>query len=238
MRDLKRLNIFVKIMLLPYFLFVEVLDIKVIKFIRLVLWDIIRHEKRLPYGVWMFVGLGGYGKTISMVEYLERMRKKHKGIKIYTNFEYDNQDGRLDNWKQLIEIVNEKGVIFAFDEISGTFNAKEWKTFPLEVFTLLAQSRKMKKQIICSAQSYEDVDVAIRRKANLIIECRTILGRWTFNRAFERPEYERGIETSGTKKRRVRCWRRSFVQDDSIRNIYDTYEQIKALTGLTHERVS
>ena len=226
---------FVKILLIPYYMLVEVMNIKIVKFIRLVVGDIIRNEKQKPYGVWMYVGLGGSGKTLSMVEYFERMKKKHPGIKIYTNFGYSGQDGRISCWMDLITIKSKAGVIFGFDEISGTFSAKEWKNFPHVLFTLLCQSRKMNKQIVCSAQSYEDVDVNIRRKCNIIIECRTLMRRWVFQRAFERQEYERGMENSGTKRRRVRSWRYSFVGDDELRGKYDTYEQIKQLQELSFE---
>ncbi len=215
-----------KVLLIPYYFVVELGNIKIIKFIKLVVLDILRYEREKPYGVWMYVGLGGSGKTISMVEYFDRMKLKHKGIKIYTNFEYKGQDGRIESWMDLVNISDDNGVIFGFDEVSGTFSAKEWKSFPHVLFTLLCQSRKMKKQIVCSAQSYEDCDVSIRRKCNTIIECRTYFRRWVFQKAFERHEFERGMEHSGTKKRRVRSWRYSFIADDYIRDRYDTFEQI------------
>jgi hypothetical protein len=215
---------------------IEIGNIKLIKFFRLIIKDIIKGERIKPYGVWMYVGLGGSGKTISMIEYLERMKKKHKGIKIYTNFEYKNQDGRIRGWRDLIDIKDDNGVIFGFDEISGTFNAKEWKNFPYEIFTLLCQSRKMNKQIVCTAQSYDDVDVAIRRKCNYIIECKCLMGRWIFNKAFLRNEYERGEDHLGRKKRRLRAWRYSFVAGDELRNMYDTYEQVELMLEGDHTR--
>lgn len=58
------------------------------------------------YGFHIFCGLGGSGKTISIVNYLLAMKQKYPKLKIYTNFYFPAGDGIIKNWKDLIEITN------------------------------------------------------------------------------------------------------------------------------------
>lgn len=58
------------------------------------------------YGFHIFCGLGGSGKTISIVNYLLAMKQKYSKLKIYTNFFFPAGDGIIKNWKDLIEITN------------------------------------------------------------------------------------------------------------------------------------
>ena len=51
-----------------------------------------RSKKFDGYGVYMFVGLPGSGKTISVVEYLNGLKKKYgDDLNIYTNFRYKHE---------------------------------------------------------------------------------------------------------------------------------------------------
>lgn len=58
------------------------------------------------YGFHIYCGLGGSGKTISIVNYLLAMKQKYPKLKIYTNFYFPAGDGIIKNWKDLIEITN------------------------------------------------------------------------------------------------------------------------------------
>lgn len=60
------------------------------------------------YGFWCFCGLGGSGKTISMVDYLIQMRKKYPKLLILTNFDCNVADRKIENWKDLLETINIK----------------------------------------------------------------------------------------------------------------------------------
>lgn len=191
----------------------------------------IRMRTKMPnvYGVWLYVGLPGRGKTVSMVEYLYRMKKKWGDkIRVYTNFGFALEDGPIKHWRDLLEIEHNVPVIFALDEVQLTFNSRAWRDFPPEMVTLLTQNRKMEKQIVCTAQSFERVDKVFRELTHFVIECRTLAGRWTFQRAFETTEYMRGQESVRGPKR-MRAWRYSFVQTDQIRDMYDTMRRLDSL---------
>ena len=58
------------------------------------------------YGFHIYCGLGGSGKTVSIVNYLLKMRQKYPKLKIYTNFYFPAGDGIIKSWKDLIEITN------------------------------------------------------------------------------------------------------------------------------------
>ena len=72
------------------------------------------------YGFWCFCGLGGSGKTISMVNYLVKMREKYPQLLILTNFDCDVADKKIESWRDLLETTN-----IQVDEISY----KKYKRF-------------------------------------------------------------------------------------------------------------
>lgn len=58
------------------------------------------------YGFWCYCGLGGSGKTISMVDYLCRMREKYPKLLILTNFDCNVADRKIISWRDLLETTN------------------------------------------------------------------------------------------------------------------------------------
>lgn len=158
------------------------------------------------YGFWLYSGLGGKGKSISMVEYLCRMRKRYPDLKIYTNFYFEYADGHIDKWQDIVELENYKlieiskdkynrlgestrvfkdgkyykkehlGIIFGFDEIHLTMNCRRWQDAPDNLLEYISQQRKLHKQIIASSQSFNRVDVLLREQANYVIDCFSLFG--------------------------------------------------------------
>lgn len=201
---------------------------KFFNFLYWVLKDIRNRPPRRPWGVWVFVGLPGSGKTLSMVEYLERAKLLYPDVKIYTNFGYEKENGLLNDWKQLIDIENgSDGVIFALDEVQDIFGRKGWAKMPDSILSVFAQNRKLAKQFICTSQSFSNVLVDLRRISNFIIECKTWAGRWVWQRAFHSEDYQ--SDHDGIIRRRIRAWRYSFIATDEIRNLYDTYKVIETI---------
>lgn len=83
---------------------------KLIDFIRWKLYDllmlIINGQKFNLFGVTIFCGRQGSGKTIGIVEELERIKYKYPKCLICTNIHYIRQDIPLVDWRQLLEIRN------------------------------------------------------------------------------------------------------------------------------------
>lgn len=70
--------------------------------------DIIKSDKGVfrGYGFWAFCGLGGSGKTLSIVEYLSRIKKKYPNVLILSNFNLKFADGKINSWQDLIDVTN------------------------------------------------------------------------------------------------------------------------------------
>lgn len=205
--------------------------------------DIYRRIKNPPpihlYGVWLICGLWGYGKTITLTEYLTEMRAKY-GDKIYisTNYGFSGEDFPIDSWRDLLTNYD-RPVIFGYDEIQNEFHSRDYKNFPYELVKLLTQNRKGHgKQIIGTAQRFNNVDKQIRDLCSHVIECRRAwFGRVTKTRKYDIDDYAMFLnEIDVVKKRKIPCIRRSFIQTDDLRNSYDTLQMLE--TAKTKEYVT
>ena len=49
---------------------------------------------------------GGSGKTLSIVEYLYLLKEKYPKLLILTNFDCFFADGKINSWRDLLEITN------------------------------------------------------------------------------------------------------------------------------------
>lgn len=187
-------------------------------------------RKFTEFGVTMYCGQQGAGKTVAMVEYLERMRKKYPKALILTNFGYIHEHQSFDDWQQFFKVRNgEDGVIFAIDEIQNEYNSSNWKTFPEGLLTQITQQRKQKIKIVCTSQVYTRVVKQLREQTFEVVECRTLGGRWTFTKAFDAWEYEAVIDNPEKKNKLRRAWRRNFIQDTNLRDLYDSYSVVQKM---------
>lgn len=222
--------VFVLIRLYPFFL-------KMLVFLRWRFIDLrwrVKQGRRFfrEYGLTMYCGRQGAGKTVSMVEYLEQMRVKYPGCKIYTNLKYEHETEPLNGWEMLLNTRDPAGVIFAIDEVHAEFSSNAWKDFPPELLREISQQRKQRVKIIASAQAYKDVVIQLRRQCFDVVECRTLGERWTFQRCFDAEDYNSYVDSNATADRKFkfkRKWRRSFVQSDHLRELYDTYAKVDAM---------
>lgn len=183
------------------------------------------------YGVYMFVGEVGEGKTLSAVNMIEEEVAKNPEVKVYTNFHYKYQDGEINHWTDMLEVPSFS--IIALDEIQNTFDQRSWQSFPPQIVELLTQNRKWGSReegrppgvrLIMTTQDYENTDVFIRRLCNYVIQCRAFFkGRMIVNTMYRRKVYEQ----SETKRRNAgRKW---FVGSDELRESYDTYRILESM---------
>lgn len=191
------------------------------------------------YGIWLYCGLYGQGKTMALTEYLTRMRRKY-GDKIYisTNYGFKDEDFPLSTWRDLLTTYD-RPVIFGYDEIQNEFNSRDYKNFPYELVKLLTQNRKGHgKQIVGTAQRYGRVDKTIRELCTHVVECRrAYFGRVTKTKQYDIDDYEQMLaETDVMRKRKTPCVRYKFIQTDELRNSYDTLQMLE--TAKTKEYVS
>ena len=207
---------------------------KVVDYIR----QIKNPEELHLYGIWLYCGLYGQGKTMALTEYLTRMRKKYGDkILISTNYGFSGEDFPLLSWQELLTEYD-RPIIFGYDEIQNEFNSRDYKNFPYELVRLLTQNRKGHgKQIVGTAQRFCRVDKVIRELCTHVIECHTFCGRWTFLKKYLIENYEEMIAQNNVgRASKVPKTRYSFVQSDKLRNSYDSFQMLDS--AKTKEYVS
>ncbi len=183
------------------------------------------------YGFTFFVGRQGAGKTISMVRYLDVMKKRYPHCLIVTNFQYRQSDYIMTDWRDLLTIRNgTDGMIFAIDEIHSEYDSSKWNDVPEYLLSEISQQRKQRIKIIASAQFFTRVAKPLREQAATVVNCSTWMKRLTRNKEYDALEYALIIDNPLVAKKKIRPLRKfSFVQSDFLRNSYDTYEKIERM---------
>ena len=190
-------------------------------------------QKFKPYGLKMFTGRQGSGKTVSLVNMANELHKEYPKAKIYSNFDYLYADGRLESLNDLLTIRNgADGVIFLFDEIQNEFSSNTSKDFPESLLSTITMQRKQNIVILSSSQVFTRVSKPLREQCYEVIECKTFMGRWTKMKCYDADDYNYMIDNTDPKKKykTPKKWKKSFIQSDSLRNCYDTYEVIQRLS--------
>ncbi len=91
----------------------------------------------------------GSGKTMGIVEQLERIKVAYPKAIICTNIHYIKQDLPLTDWRQLLELRNgTDGVVFVIDEIQNEYDNSKWKDFPERLVVCNNTTKKAKNKNI------------------------------------------------------------------------------------------
>mgnify|MGYP004476049933 FL=1 len=238
--------------------FFEKLNIKIIEvpilrfltmfidFLRWKIYDLflslINGKKFNLYGVTCYCGRQGSGKTIGVIEQLERIKKVYPECLICTNINYIKQDIPLTSWLQLLYLRNgDKGVVFVIDEVQN--NGLDWSKFPETLLQVITMQRKQKIKIYLTSQVYKNVVIQLRRQCFEVVECKTFLGRWTRHKCYDADEYNNIIDiaTPEKKMKLQKKWKYSFIQSNFLRDLYDTNQIVDTLKDydklLTDEKV-
>ena len=182
------------------------------------------------YGLTLYANKQGSGKTLSLVEYLERMKKKYPKVKVYTNFGYTRQDGPITGWKDLISLRNgSAGVIFAIDELQNEWDSNAYKDVPEWILGEITQQRKQYVKIVSTSQVFTRVAKQFREQCFDVVECNCLAGRWVFQKSFDAYEYEAVISNPDKKLKLHRRYRRTFIADDRLRSLFDTRLKISRI---------
>lgn len=175
------------------------------------------------YGLHMFCGEQGSGKTVSVVETLLRMKKIYPKCKIRTNMSYQHEDAPFNHWKQLVN--NDNGIygqIEVIDEIQSWFSSMQSKDFPVEMLGEISQQRKQRKMLVGTAQVFSRIGKPIREQTAFVYLPLTVLGCLTIVRV-SKPRYF--DDEKQVFKRYIKTY--FFVHTDEIRNAFDTYKKIQ-----------
>lgn len=196
------------------------------------------NQKFTEYGMTLFTGHQGGGKTMSLVIELERYRAKYPKIYIATNFGYKYENESLRRIDDILDVVqrvkadpNYIGLVIGWDEIQNDFD-NGTRTFPVSLLRTITQQRKQGIKMLATSQVFTRVAKAIREQTYSVVECKTLLFRWTFQRWYDAEEYEYNINNPMQRKKMFAKKKFSFIQHNDLRNLYDSYAVIDALTDL------
>lgn len=180
-----------------------------------------------PAGIWVFCGPQGSGKTLSMVQCLQRMVKEYPKAMVCSNIDIKGLDVPVipfTEYEQLLTLSNGiNGIIFAIDELHVLWNSLESKEIPISEMATFCQMRKDRRVILGTSQVYSRIAKPIREQLQYVIECRNFAQILQWNEILD-PAYS--IEKDGSlqaDKVATRIW---FHRPELYRS-YDTLFKVE-----------
>ena len=234
-----------KIIFLLFFLFLCIISPFVRMFIKNIpfeyfyslkdLYEYFRYkkwEKWSLFGITLFVGMFGHGKTLCMT-HQARMIYKHYGEKVrfFSNYELKNIPYTpLINFQQLVEIGEEEnqrddiiGTVVLIDEIENVLSHRNYANFPLELLATITQQRKLSVVIYASCQRFFMVDRIFRGISTYVADCNKIW-RWQNLKYYDAWDYENAGANAVILKPKINKW--WFVRNAD----YDSYDTSRMKT--------
>jgi ATP-dependent Clp protease ATP-binding subunit ClpX len=219
---------------------------KLIKFLKYICLDTVKNVKLArsgikkfdDYGLTLFEGCQGAGKSISMIKQLNDYRNEYGNeLFIATNCDFKFQDMQLEKFEDILLAVQRSkelgcvGCVIGWDEIQNDFD-NQTRTYPIAILRTITQQRKQGIKILATSQVFTRVAKVIREQTFEVVHCKTFLNRWTFQKYYDAIDYEyyiANIEKNEKAEKLHPKMRYNFVQDDEIRSLYDSYAVIKSL---------
>lgn len=205
----------------------------IIDYFRLKKWKIFNE-----YGISMWIGMFGHGKTLSMTHKCTKLYKKYgDSIRFISNYKLNDIPYiPLINFEQLVDLGEEEscpyqGTVVCIDEIENLLSHRNFANFPLELLHMLTQQRKKKVVIFCSAQRFFMVDKLWRSITTRVYDCNKY---WRFQnmKIYDAWDYENAMNPQ-LLRARGNIW--YFVRNRDFA-AYDTSQMI--LKGSAEDFIS
>lgn len=180
------------------------------------------------YGIDMYIGMFGHGKTLSMVHDTRLIYKQFgDSIRFISNFKLNGIPYiPLINFNQLVDLGEEEdsqyqATVVLIDEIENLLQSRNYASFPLALMHMLTQQRKKRVYIMCTAQRFFMVDKLWRSITTNVYDCNKI---WRFQnmKVYDAWDYENGMNPQLLQNKGNIWW---FVINNDY-NSYDTSEMI------------
>lgn len=170
------------------------------------------------FGVWVFVGAQGQGKTLSMVRQAYLLHKKYD-VDVFSNF-----DMSFSQYVRNIEscFYNERCVC-CIDELGIVSNSKHSKDSNELLLRTTGQLRKKHKLILTTAQQLFMVNKDVRSQSCYYIESSCKFGRLFINKY-----YIPVIGSDGNIKKSLPHKIDMFLGTEGLFKLYDTYQAINS----------
>lgn len=189
-----------------------------------------------PYkGIVVYEGNQGNGKTISLVHDTLCIMRQYPKCALLDNLgivtELQNEHHNLDHWKQLIELNNGIfGYVVCIDEFQNWCSNKLYKSSSvcsaIDLLSIVTQNRKNRRIILGTCQKFFMLDKSVRTQCSEIRSCFTLFG--CISGYIRKAPY---FDGEGNIKQVKFKGIRLFVHSTELRNSYDTYKVIQALSS-------
>lgn len=214
---------------------------KMPKFLIYLFYDFIKYiylkqyKEFYGWGIHLYVGRFGAGKTNTAVHYVYRKCKKYKQLSVLTNIKLTN----FPKWTKILELKTAQDILNApdncivlVDEIGTIFNSRDFSSGKLAVpkvlFQHLCQCRKRHMQIIGTVQKYNLLDKQIRDISASVTVCKCSFGH-PFSRlvrtfTYDVDEYDMYMSNRMYNPKLLASG--VYIQSNLCRNLYDTSELV------------
>lgn len=210
-------------------------------FFAYIIYDfLIRRKLRLykeffGWGIHLYTGRFGSGKTITMCQYAYNLCVKYPQLSILTNLKLDNfpVHTRILHLNHATDILNAPSdCLVLIDEIGTIFNSRDFssgqKSVPKSLFQHLCQCRKRNMMILGTVQKYNLLDKQIRDISADVNVCVPFLSH-PFTRSvkvytYDVDEYDMYMSNRMYNPRCVN--KQMFIQSNLYRNLYNTEQLI------------
>lgn len=190
------------------------------------------------WGLHLFMGRFGGGKTISAVRRCYNICKTHKGVTVLTNltltnFPEDTNIIPLKNSDQIRQLPDKSIVLI--DEIGTIFNSRDFasnkKSVPKPVYQVILQCRHRRIMLLGTVQRWNLLDKQLRDIADTVTECHSYLpdpfSRYTTCTEYDAQQYDKWFSNPLLPIKHTDYY--SYVQTDELRSKYDTIEMVEGM---------
>ncbi len=202
------------------------------------------------WGLHLFLGKFGGGKTISMVRRAYNVCKSHKGVTVLTNltltnFPKDTKIIKLKNALQILDLPDKSLVLI--DEIGTIFNSRDFanggnesgnskkkgkrEVVPKPVYQHVLQCRHRRIMLLGTVQRWNLLDKQLRDIADSVTECRSYLpdpfSRYTTCQEYDAQQYDKWFANPLLPIRQIGYY--GYIQTDDLRSKYDTIEMVEGM---------
>lgn len=187
------------------------------------------------FGLRLYCGKQGSGKTYTMIHDLIELSIKYPKILVLSNMAIDYPFENFQYIENISDICNsanrgEQGTIVVLDEVQNFLFAGD-RSFPPELLSEITQQRKQHMAIFGTTQVFTRCSKELREQTYKVINPHTILGCITFVR-----ECVPFIK-DGEIRDSFGVYKFLGIQSDDVRNAYNTLKK-PALLSRVHKYIS
>lgn len=196
------------------------------------------NRKFYGWGIHLYTGRFGAGKTSAMVQRAYNLAKKYPQLTILTNMKLTNFPSatRIVELKTAHDILNSNvNTLVLIDEIGTIFNSRDFNSgktaVPKVLFQHLCQCRHRKMMILATVQRFNLLDKQIRDITADVTYCTSYFAhpftRLLFCTTYDIDEFE--TAQANRLYTPVPNLLSCYIQKDRDRQLYDTEELIESM---------